>query len=344
MNLSYRNLSIISVVVIMAIGVIETVVKAGSDGNLLLLISFWITLIQGPVAVAAAAEVSRGKWAQPMKTELLAFYPLILFIALLFLFISFQMDIYEWTEIHHRWLNKSFFITRHFVLLILSFFVAHLFARASLLQKKSSQLLAVLYLFIFVISQSVIAIDWIMSLEYPWMSTMFPAIYFMESFYGGLAILALMAVVKLRQKLENGAEVKKVIRDAALFMFGFALAWAGLYYGQFLVIWYGNIPWETSFFGIRMDHSPFKEMMTLIIIILFIIPFVGLISRKAKESIAVVSFVSILVLIGLLIERLFYILPVLSLNALWIVIEFILMSGIFWLFFKNHEQVLRINK
>lgn len=344
MNLSYRNLAIVSIVVIVIIGLIETVVKTGGDGNLLLLLSFWIALIQGPVAVAAAAEVSRGKWAQPMKRELLAFYPLILFVALLFLFISFQMDIYKWTEIHHRWLNKSFFISRNFVLLLLSFFVAHLFARASLLQKKSSQLLAVLYLFVFVITQSLIAVDWIMSLEYPWISTMFPAIYFMESFYVGLAILALMAVVTLRQKLGNKVEVKKVMRDAALFMFGFALAWAGLYYGQFLVIWYGNIPWETSFFGIRMEHSPFKEMMTLIIVILFIVPFVGLISRKAKESIAVVSFVSILVLIGLLIERLFYILPVLPLNAFWIVIEFILMSGIFWLFFKNREQVLKINR
>ncbi len=335
-------LGIAALIIGALIVIIETVIKGPGDGDLLFTLTFWIALIQGPVAVAAAADVSQGSWAKPLKWELLSFYPLILFMAVLFLFLSFHMNIYKWTETDHQWLNKNFFILRNFVLLLISFILAHFYAKASLREKESRGTLAVLFLFSFVTVQSMVAFDWIMTLDYPWISTMFGPIFFMESFYAGLALATLMAAYLIKKSREDSANMKKVMRDSALFMFGISLAWAGLYYGQYLVVWYGNIPWETDFFSSRMNHEPFKVLMYLVIFILFIFPFVGLISKKSKTSRGWVTIIAFAVLTGLLLERIFYILPVVPLNAVWLIIEFILMGFLLILFFSGRKQMLSL--
>lgn len=341
LQLSPLALVITSALVGIFILLIETFMTGSGNGTLLLTLSFWIALVQGTVAVVAAAEVAQGKWIGPMKRELLAFYPLILFFAIVFLVMSLHMDIYRWSENPGRWLNENFFIVRNFCLLLLSFFLAWLFANASLKESKNKGVLAILYIFSFVITQSFVAFDWIMSLDFPWISTMFGPIFFMESFYSGLALAGIIAAYLIIKKDENSEAITKVMRDVAIFMFGFALAWAGLYYGQFLVIWYGNIPWETSYFGMRMDHSPFKEMLYLTIFLLFIIPFVALLPRKVKVSTGWVGFISFLILIGIFIERIFYILPVVPVNIFATLIELILFGFLFILFFTNRRQILK---
>ena len=322
---------------------IETMLNADSDGTLLLTLSFWITLAQGPVAVVAAAEASQGKWIRSLKYDLLAFYPLILFMAFIFLILYFKMDIYPWISESHQWLNVNSFLLRNFVLLVISFLLAHFYARASLKEKSSRGKLAVLFLLSFVISQSLVAADWVMSLEYPWMSTMFAPLFFIESFYAGLAIGAILSVMLLMKKNDNADDIQKVMRDMALFMFGFALAWAGLYYGQYLVIWYGNIPWETSFFAKRMHDPVFNVMMYLIIFILFILPFLGFLSQKSKKARMWVLSVSVLILLGILIERIFYILPVVGINPIIFSLEFVLIGFFFYLIGVNRHKIISVS-
>jgi len=339
-QLKPSTLTLISLLGVLLIALIEIVLKGKSDGTLLLTLTFWVAMVQGPLAVVAAADLAQGKWIAPIKKELFTFYPLILLVALLFLMLGFQMDIYRWSLHPGKWLNKEFFIGRNFILLLFSFISARVYVSASLKESPRKGFFAVLYLLSFIIVQSLVAFDWVMSLEYPWMSTMFAPIFFMESFFAGLAIAAIISAYLMNKNPDQSKALSKVMRDSAQFIFGFALAWAGLYYGQFLVIWYGNIPWETSFFAVRMDHSPFREMMYLIILFLFIIPFLGLIGKKFKSYRRWVIIVSIIVLIGILIERIFYIQPVTNINFLWLVVEFIVMAIIYILFFISRENLL----
>ena len=104
----------LAVVFIAIFVLIELIFKKQSDATLLFTLTFWVALIQGSVAVVAAAEAAMGKWIEPLKKELLSFYPLILLLAVLFLLIYPQMDIYKWSEDSHQWLNKDFFIIRNF--------------------------------------------------------------------------------------------------------------------------------------------------------------------------------------------------------------------------------------
>jgi hypothetical protein len=335
-------LGITALIIGAIIVIIEILFTGPNHADLLFTLTFWIALIQGPVAVAAAADISRGSWAEPLKKELLSFYPLILFMAFLFLFLSFHMGIYKWTNMDHKWLNKPFFIWRNFTLLVISFLLAHFYARASLQKKESRGTLAVLFILSFVTVQSMVAFDWIMSLDYPWISTMFGPIFFMESFYAGLALASIISAYLITHSGDARQDFKKVMRDSALFMFGISLAWAGLYYGQYLVVWYGNIPWETDFFSTRMNHLPFKVLMYLVIFVLFIFPFVGLISKKSKTSRGWVTLIALVVLTGLLLERIFYILPVAPLNVFWLIVEFILMGILLLLFFTSRNKMLAL--
>lgn len=335
------TLIILTLVVAVIIAAIELAFKSSVDGTLLLSLTFFVALIQGSVAVVAAAEAAKGKWIQPIKKDLLAFYPLIPFIAILFIVFGFRLDIYPWTHLQHKWLNQPFFVLRNVILLLISYDFARRFAKASLREKESKVNWAILYLFSFVICQSLVAFDWVMSLEYPWISTLFGGIFFMEAFYTGLALLGLISAGLLIKSGSENKATAKVMKDTAIFTFGFALAWAGLFYAQYLVIWYGNLPEETSFFTKRMHHAPYSHLLWLHFFMLFIFPFIGFVARKAKTSPAWVIIVSGVILLGVLVERIYYILPVTSINIFWWFIEFLLIGFLMSIFFLNRQKFLK---
>ncbi len=316
--------------------VVDLLFLDGTDGTFLLTLSFWTALSQGAVALVAAAEVARGKWIAPIRRELLSFYPLILVAAIMFAFMGVKLEMYPWVGEHHRWLKPSFFMWRNVVVLFLSYRTAHYYARATLKNESSRGKWAVVYLFLFILSQNLIAFDWIMSLEFPWISTLFGGIFFMESFYMGIAVAALVAVRLLQEK----EGTRKVLRDAATFLFGFALAWAGLFYAQYLVIWYGNLPEETSFLLERMHLVPYREMFWGVLVFLFVVPFVVLVSRKAKQSAVVVSLMAALVLLGVLVERIVYIAPVVPITFWAALVSFLLLGYLTWMLFRQRAVFL----
>lgn len=340
LQLNPPALIIAAIMVGVIIVFIEIVFMGASDGTLLLTLSFWTALIQGTVAVPAAVDITKTTWISPIKKDLLAFYPLILLTAFMFLFLGFQIDMYPWAQKEGVWLNKTFFLIRNFVLLVVSFIFAHLYAKAALRGSRKRVNYAVFYILLFVITQSMVAFDWIMPLEYPWFSTLFGGLFFVESFYTGLAIACLICAYLIVNNIQNAATVKPVMRDSATFMFGFALFWAGLFYAQFLVIWYGNLPEETSFMVRRMHLSPYQEMFYLNIMLLFIIPFVALIPRNPKFSYKYVSVISGIVIIGVLMQRLIYLLPDVHVGVLAAIIDFLLMGFLMVLFFVNRERFL----
>ena len=196
-------------------------------------------------------------------------HPLLLFFSLLFLFLSFQIEIYPWLKNQNIWLNKWFFILRNLAVLLLSFIFARIFTSHSLRETGKKNVFAALYILVFVISQSLIAFDWIMSLEYPWFSTLFGGYFFIEAIYMGIATSGIICSLHSRKNNINDNELKKTLKDTATLMFGFSLMWAGLLYAQYLVIWYGNLPEEISFLVNRITHSPYKELSYLVLFLIF---------------------------------------------------------------------------
>ncbi|MBI5361014.1 MAG: hypothetical protein HZA48_10580 [Planctomycetes bacterium] len=297
-----------------------------SDGAFNIALSLLIAVSQGAVALVAAVDIAGGKWVSPLKKRLFAFCPMILMSCVLFplMWRQFNPDYVA----PNAWLDKEFLIARNTLSLFLTFIVARKFAVESLKESPVKNIYAVLYLMFFMMSQTMSAIDLVMRLEYPWASTLFGGYFAVEAVYAGLAVAGINCFFASKKEPDS-IEVKSAMRDTALMIFGFSLLWAGLMYSQYLVIWYGNLPEETRFLTDRMSVTPVKELACAVLFALFVIPFIALISRRMKTNRFAVAGASILILAGILAERIFFVAPVLRVNWAVLAVELAVLAVLF---------------
>ncbi len=295
-----------------------------SDASVLPALLMVAAVVQGLYALAAAAHLAEGRWILPARKTILSLHPLLLWLPIAFLAYSSNISIYGWTEHQTFWLSTPFFVARNFVMLLITWALALAFSRAALSGSEKAGVLAVLYAFAFVFNQSFIAFDWVMTFDYPWISTLFGGYFFIEAMFLGLATLSFMAM-KLVAK--GKAERGKTFMDVSTFIFGWSLLWAGQLFAQFLVIWYGNIPEEQLFLVRRIVDPPLSQLAICIPLFMFVIPFTTLLSRTAKSSNTVMTVIASLIFIGVFIERLLFIIPVAHMNAFVVVLALVALGG-----------------
>jgi len=292
------------------IGLIEYGGLIDQPGSLLLTLTFWSAIIQGAVAVAAVTALVRAQWIASLRRELLALYPLLLLLALLFALLWPQLDLFPWSDHPTVWLNRPFFMGRNLASLLLTFLAGRQLALHSTSSAPFKDRYAVIYLLTFVISQSLVGFDWLMSAAFPWISTMFGLYFFTEALYAGIAVSGLAMLLYFRPRMQIAPkDTARHLRDVGLLLFGFSILWAGLFFAQFLLIWYANLPEEVHFVTERLASFPERELCWLFLLGLFLAPFVTLLGSAAKGDLRFVSAVSLLVLTGLFAERLFILLP-----------------------------------
>ena len=156
---------------------------------------------------------------------------------------------------------------------------------------------------VYALVMTIISYDWIMSLEPHWFSTMFGPWFFMGAFWGGIAATALWSMYLRTQH----TDFKNLIgiqqrHDIGKLTFAFTVFWGYLFFSQYIVIWYGNLPWETAWI-IRRSGEVWGSYSTLTIVLCFLVPFIGLIGRKPKMKPALLSFFASVILFGLWLER-----------------------------------------
>ncbi len=294
-----------------------------AGASILVPLIFWSGIAQGLIALLAAIELSEGKWAGALKGYLKDYYSILLIFPFIFLLISGHMDIYSWSEHQEGWLSEGFFIIRNFIALLLPFIFSYILVRSISKGSGRSKLFAGLYILTFVISQSFLAFDVVMTIEYPWINTLFGGYFFVESLYAGIAFASVLSGFLY---LKNNAGFSEILRDTTKMVMGFALLWVGLFFSQYLVIWYGNLPEEVAFIEKRLDISSLKYLGLYIIFSLFIIPFLGYISKKAKTSPLAVWSIAFIVLSGYFLEKILLLSPTVKLNETAIITGTVLCS------------------
>ncbi len=302
---------------------------AGKGGSLLLVLLFWIAVVEGCIAAAAAGTMVNARWVDSVKRELFSVTPLLLLLSFLLLLLIPFVDTYPWAGQPGIWLRKEFFICRNLAFLLLAYVTAGWFA-VSAGSGARKKLPAAVYLFVFVVSQSLTAFDLVMSLEYPWVSALLGGYFFIESIYGGFAVSAILCVLTHGKPTgAAGPEARSDLKDLSILMFGFSLMWAGLFFAQYLTIWYGNLPEEVSFIARRVSASPLRELSVAILFLLFFLPFPVLLSTRAKTNSYVVSAVSLLILSGILVERYVFLAPVVRVDGGALVADFLCLLLLF---------------
>ncbi len=162
---------------------------------------------------------------------------------------------------------------------------------------KKNILYAALFIVVFGLSVgSTIPWLWIMSIDAHWYSTMFSWYTFASSFVSGMSLIALFTVfLKNRGQLEFVTE--EHIHDVGKFMFAFSVFWTYLWFSQYMLIWYANLPEETGYFKIRV-LGPFRGIFFLNLILNFVCPLLILMKKAAKRNYTLLVFMAILIIFG----------------------------------------------
>ncbi|MGH1363353.1 MAG: hypothetical protein ACRBF0_07345 [Calditrichia bacterium] len=340
---NFPKLLVVFAVAAVAIVGMEMATAEGTTSMLYTML-FFVAVSMGPIAIMAAVDVCESDWAKPYKREMLSTHHMILFIALLFggFVLLGKLNVYGWAApvegLERKWLNTSFFTWRNLALLLISWVVASTYAKVSLNDGKRKVMWAIFYIFAYVITQTMVAFDWVMSLEFPWLSTLFGAYFFVEAFYSGLALAAIFTFFLSDYYAERYpvGMFKKSQMDMMTMMFGFSIFWAYQFFSQLIVIWYGNIPEEVSFFTTRLDLYGYT--LFAVILILFITPFWVLMSRKVKANPKMVMIMGFVIWGGILLERFFMIHHHVQLNWIIVIPQFLIAALVFVLVIRSRGE------
>jgi hypothetical protein len=161
---------------------------------------------------------------------------------------------------------------------------------------------AVWLCFLFAFGWSVLAWDLSMGLSLHFQSALYGWWFFMGGWLSAIALFSLL-VMAWRKHLGAYQLVREVhFHDVGKLVFAFTAFWGYLTFGQYLVIWYGNMPEETHFMRLRLI-APWKVFTVTSVVLVFAFPFFGLLSRTAKVVLPSMAFFAISSLVGMWIMR-----------------------------------------
>lgn len=165
---------------------------------------------------------------------------------------------------------------------------------AGLIHKKLLKASAAFLVF-FIVTESIAAWDWVMSVDPHWYSTLFGWYVFASFFVSGITVITLITIYLKSKGLLEYVN-KSHLHDLAKFMFAISIFWTYLWFSQFMLIWYSNIPEEVTYFIQRIEDYtlPFFGMMAINLIF----PLVVLMSADFKRVNWIVVFVGIAILFG----------------------------------------------
>ncbi|WP_235726949.1 quinol:cytochrome C oxidoreductase [Hymenobacter siberiensis] len=156
-----------------------------------------------------------------------------------------------------------------------------------------------LFLVLYAVTSSMSAWDWVMSVDTHWFSTMFGWYVFASWWVSGIAAIALTAIF-LKQAGYLRALNASHIHDLGKLMFGFSIFWTYVWFSQFMLIWYANLPEEAVYFNQRLGgfEGRYTFLFFFNIAINFVFPFLGLMTRDAKRQMIIMKIVAIAILCG----------------------------------------------
>lgn len=312
-------------VVLIAVGYMVEPERAAFDNIIGYL--FLVSIAVGSVFLLGLEHLSGAVWSVPLRrvTEFIAGLVYLLPLAALPVLFNLQ-DVFHWTHAETLaadevlagkapYLNVPFFIARFAVFSALWILFAWLFSRFSLRQDATkdpkyttySSRLAPIFMPIFAVSITFIAIDWAMSLEPHWYSTIYGVYYF-----SGTVLAALSATTYTAVRLMERGLLPHVTRDhlysLGAWLFVFVNFWAYIAFSQFMLIWYANLPEETGWFLMRW-HNGWEYVSILLIIVHFAVPYAVLLSQDAKMDPARLKFIALWILFAHLLDLYWLVMP-----------------------------------
>lgn len=285
------------------------------------------SLAAGGLFLVALEYVTGAVWSVPMRrvSEYLAVLVPVAAVVGIPLFFSLH-DLFHWTheeavaadkvlQSKAPYLNVDFFTIRYVVFFALLALFAWLFLRNSGKQDltkdqkltTSNVRLAAGFLPLFAIIVTFIAVDWAMSLEPHWFSTIYGVYYFSGTVVAVLAAVTIITLQFIDAKILPALRRDHLYSLGAL-MFAFLNFWAYIAFSQFMLIWYANLPEETFWFMMRWENG-WQYFSVALILLRFAVPYLVLLPQDAKMDPKRLKFSAIWLLVAHFADLVWLVLP-----------------------------------
>jgi hypothetical protein len=201
------------------------------------------------------------------------------------------------------YLNQPFFWIRTLVYMAVFYIYAKFVRKQSLLEDQLGGTdthfkvmgKSAVFMVLFAVFSSTLSWDWIMSIDTHWFSTLF-GWYVFSGMWVSAMIVAVLLVVYLKGKGLLEMINESHVHDLGKWMFAVSFLWSYLWFSQFMLIWYSNIPEEIIYFQQRIDH--YKVLFFGTFFINFAFPMLILMSRDTKRNVIYLLPVAFIILIG----------------------------------------------
>ncbi len=296
--------------------------------NYLIAFTFMISIGVGALFLIALEYIVGADWSVPIRRVVEFFAAVIPLLALLVIPLLLNVgELFHWS--HHEavaedeilnakapYLNVTFFIIRVFVLIGLWSLFYFFFIRNSKKQDTSKDQklttinirLSAIFIPIFAFTITISAIDWLMSIEPHWFSTIIGVYFFAGTVIAALAAVTLATVLLKENGYLHPAMTNDHLYSLGALMFAFVNFWGYIAFSQYMLIWYADLPEETFWFMQKWEGS-WAIFSIVLIIIKFLVPYIVLVSQPAKMDPKKLKFISVWLLFAHLYDLFWFVMP-----------------------------------
>ena len=315
---------------------------------------FFLAISLGGLFFTMIHHVSRAGWSASVRRIAEAIgaqlpWMGLLFLPLLWPLFDHSIDLFPWADPHlidpsndhydalvdHKkgYLNTTFFIIRAAIYFACWIFLSRLFYNLSVRQDATGDVelshrmaaWSAPGLFIFALTLTFAAFDWLMSQDPHWFSTIFGVYYFATAFVGFLGMAIVIGVFLQKTGRVTQSITVEHFHDLGKFLFAFgAVFWAYIAFSQYMLQWYGNLPEETNWWQPRAsvllqmiaghdgEYQPgaWNWWTAALLLLHFIIPFVALVSRVPKRRPGILAFAAVWMLLLCWYDMFWLVMPV----------------------------------
>jgi len=321
--------------------------------NWVLWFLFLLTIGLGCLFIVALEHVVAAKWSVPLRRVPERLSGLALLMAPAALLALFSLPVlYPWTAPESlkdpviagkaAWLNVPFFSVRVVACLGAWVLAYRIFVGGSLRQDREkdprfnlrARRFAPVFMILFGITLTIVAFDWISSLEPAWYSDVLGVYLFAGTFLAGLAATTLVVLHLMARGRLPGVGPDHIYNLGG-FLFAFTVFWSYIGFAQYLLMWYANLPEEVFWYKERLEGL-WGPLVLALAVLHFLVPFFVLIPRDAKSGPRRLVWVATLMLAAHWLDLYWMIFPVLGKGPLfgWPEMSFavfFISTGLLWL-------------
>ena len=315
---------------------------------------FWLSIGLGCLPLLMMYHLVGGAWGYSIRRLLESGTRTIVVLAILFIPVLAGMrQLYIWIapadpEISDAvvkkalYLNVPFFVARSIFFFFLWWFFADRLHRYSVAQDETGDIgllrrlsrLSAPGLVVYGLTLTFALVDWAMSLEPAWYSTVYGMLWIVDTGLSGLAFaIIVFAFLSGRPPLAEVARPDH-FHDLGNLLFAFLMFWAYLTFVQLLIIWSGDLPEEIRWYLSRLRHG-WQWTAAALFLFQFFVPFFLLLSRRNKRQPRTLGYIALLVLIMRIVDTFWMITPAFYPNRFtvhWLDVGALAAIGGIWLF------------